>query len=200
MDELYISIDDVKNYLLTEVADYFEPQIEKWILQMQKHIERITGRTFLISDYGESGGPSATERKYDGDGTGKLLIDDCVAVESFKIGVDDESEYVEGTDFFLYPANETPKKRIELDQQIFPQGKQNIIVKAFWGYSAEVPEDLKFALVVLVSGIINYGNNADGEVKSESIGAYSVTYKDEKQWQDFERAQEIIETYKKFSF
>ena len=35
-----------------------------------------------------------------------------------------------------------------------------------------------------------------GEIKSEAIGDYTVTYKDQKDWQDFERAKKILEKYK----
>jgi hypothetical protein len=61
-----------------------------------------------------------------------------------------------------------------------------------------VPADIKFAATVLVAGIINYSADVAGEVKSMSLGGYSVTYKDEKQWQDFDRVSEILKLNKKF--
>jgi len=39
----------------------------------------------------------------------------------------------------------------------------------------------------------------EGEVKSESIGTYAVTFKDAKDWQDFERAKEILQQYRRIN-
>ena len=35
-----------------------------------------------------------------------------------------------------------------------------------------------------------------GEIKSEKIGDYSLTYKTDKDWPDFKRAQDILKKYK----
>ena len=37
----------------------------------------------------------------------------------------------------------------------------------------------------------------EGEVKQEKIGDYSITYKTDKDWQDLERAKDILKKYKK---
>jgi len=192
----YTTVVKIENYLLTNVAAYFHTQVEEWIASMENYVEKITGRVFIADTV-------ASTRKYDGldvsetfptAGANDLYIDDCVSVTSLYI----EDNLIDPTDYVLYPANELPKTRIRLLEdsgESFMAGEQEIDVTAKWGYSVAVPSDIEFATTVLTSGIVNYSNLAEGEVKSENIGSYSVTYKDEKQWQDFERAKEILAMY-----
>jgi hypothetical protein len=189
----YTSRQEIENYLLITIDPTFYNQVNTWIGQIEKYIDKITGRNFVAED--ESGGD--TERIYDGDGSGKLLIDDCVSVS--KVTVDDE-ELVEGEDYYVYPANGTPKRTIESDYAIFTKGRQNVKIEAKWGYSVDVPEDIALVATVLVSGIINFSNQSEGEVQSKTIGNYSVSYKTEKQWVDFDRVPEILKYYKKHTF
>jgi hypothetical protein len=69
-----------------------------------------------------------------------------------------------------------------------------------WGYSAAAPGPIKQAATILVAGIINYSWNAEGEVQSMTIGRYSVSYKTDSGWKDFERIPNILKSYKKFTF
>ncbi len=192
----YCQIYQIENYLLTQIAADFEDQVKEWVAQMEKYIEQFTGRVFIADTV-------ATYKKYEVEGKAEnfgtvvgedLFIDDCVEVTELQI----DDEVVDVDDYVIYPANITPKTRIKLKDDSgvsFTIGEQNIEVKAKWGYSVAVPNDISFATTVLVCGIINYSLQAEGEVKSESIGSYSVTYKEEKQWQDFERAKHILESY-----
>lgn len=193
----YTDVPTIENYLLTEIDSGFVGQIEDWIASMEKYIDNSTGRNFIADSV-------ATVRKYDGDNTSKLLIEDCVDVTEVKINGGDPlnfGESGEDDDYFLYPANDLPKNKIQLAGGLFPKYPfQGISVKGKWGFSVEVPDDIKQVCTVLVAGIINYGNSAEGEVKSMAIGRYNVTYKDEKQWQDFERVKEILDYYKKYNF
>ena len=185
----YTTIDEVENYLLINIETSFQPQVVKWIEQVEKHIDQRTGRNFVADD-------EDTERKYDGDGTDKLLIDDFVSISKVEI---DETE-IDSEDYYFYPANSECKNRIELDASLFSKGRQNVKITGKWGYSVAVPDDIMFAATVLVSGIINFSNQAEGEVRTMSIGSYSVTYKDKQEWQDFERVADILKGYKKFVF
>jgi len=185
----YTSRQEVENYLLITIDASFYDQIESWQEQIEKHIDKLTGRNFVADD-------EATEKSYDGDGTKTLLIDDCVSIDEIKIN----DKEIDEADYYLYPANETPKKKIVLAGTVFAKGNQNVTIKAKWGYSVEAPDDIKFAATVMVAGIINYSLNAEGETQSESIGSYSVSYKNEKQWQDFDRIQAILKYYKRYIF
>lgn len=184
----YTTRQQIENYLLTTIDASFYTQINDWITQMEKYVEQKTNRVF-VADTIESA------RLYDGDGSSEMLIDECISVS--EITIDGGTPLVVTTEYMLYPANSTPKNKIKLLSDRFIKGNQNISVKAKWGYSVAVPDDIKFAVTVLVSGIINYSGDMEGEVKSMSIGSYSVTYKDEKQWQDFERIADILKANKK---
>lgn len=193
----YTDVTTIENYLLTIIDSSFVGQIEDWISAMEIYIDQQTHRNFIADTV-------ATKRKYDGDNTGKLLIDDCVEVTEVKIGTDDAltfGESGEDDDYFLYPLNSELINRIELAGGYFPRyPRQGIAVTGKWGYSVDVPADIKNACTVLVAGIINYSLTAEGEVKSMAIGRYNVTYKDEKQWQDFERLPEVFKSYVKYNF
>jgi hypothetical protein len=159
----------------------------------------MTERNFVADE-------TATAKLYDGNSANSLPIDDCIEVTKVEQGngslgqSTDQWTEIESGDYALYPANETPKEEIKLFGTLFSRGLQNVRVTAKWGYSAEVPDDIKAVATVLVSGIINYSLNAEGEVQSRTIGRYTVTFKTEKQWQDFDRVKGILEYYKRFSF
>lgn len=193
----YTNKTELENYLLIDIDASFWTQVERWIEDIEKYIDNKTGRNFIADSM-------ATIKKYDGDNTTKLLIDDCVDVTELRIGTDmplikDESG--EDDDYFLYPLNSEVINRIELVNGYFPRWpRQTVSVKAKWGFSAVCPGDIRNTATVMVAGIINYSLQAEGEVKSMSIGRYNVTYKDEKQWQDFDRVEEILKNYVKYNF
>lgn len=191
----YTTRTELENYLLTTIDSTFYSQIDSWIADIEAYIDNITGRNFKADTV-------ATVKVYDGDNTGHLIIDDCVEVTEVKIGDDtplNKDESGIDDDYYLYPSNILPKTKIKLVGGYFPNWPpQTIKVKAKWGYSVNVPGDIKNATTVLVAGMINYSNNSDGEVKSMSIGRYNVTYKDEKQWQDFDRLDSIFKHYVKY--
>lgn len=175
----------IENYLLSEVDSTMDDQIDSWIEAMENHIDKETGRNFVADE-------EASERLYDGDGDREIFIDDCVEIE--KVELDDEE-----IDYFAYPANETPKISIAREYGKFTRGRQNIAVTAKWGYSVAVPADIKFACTVLVAGIINNAADTGGEVKSMSMGEYSVTYKDAKQTSDFDNVKKILANYRRMT-
>jgi hypothetical protein len=195
----YTNKTEIENYLLTTIDATFNSQVDNWIESMENYIDQMTGRNFIADAVSND-----SDRYYDGDNTSKLLIDDAVEITELEVGegstmTPDTTKMKADGDYVLYPANRLPITRIQLRGGYFPNWPhQAIRVKARWGYSEAVPADIKQVATVLVAGIINYGNTSEGEVKSMNIGSYSVTYKDEKQWQDFERVAEILKNYKKF--
>ena len=181
----YCTIAQIQNYLLYTIKEYFQPQVEEWIRQMSEYIEQETGR-FFIAD------TDASEKVYDGDGSDFIIIDDCVDIT--KVEVDDVE-----VEFLQSPANALPVTMIKLEDSVFTKGDQNITVTAKWGYSVEVPSNIGFTCTVLVAGIINKSLNHDGEVRSISMGRHSVSYKDEKQLEDFENTAKTLATYKRYN-
>ena len=187
----YTNKSQIENYLLTTVNAIFHNQLDDWIAMMETHINKVTGRNFIADT-------ETSEKLYDGNGEDELLVDDFIGTPTVEInGVELASDQ-----YLVYPAN-TEKKNIikRVSGSIWAKDDQSIGVTAKWGYSEEVPHDIIFATTVLVAGIINYsGKDSQGQIQTKTVGRYSVTYKDEKQWQDFDQIDKIIKSYKKFSF
>lgn len=196
----YTNIDAIEAYLLIDIAQYFEEQVNEWIAQVEKYIENVTNRTSFIAD------ASATARYYDGDNTRELFIDDAVEITEISLGTDDNATVYTSAelreDYTLYPANaltdKKPYNSIKLTSGIFPRGDQNIKITAKWGYSVAVPADIKLVATMLVADIIEESMSAEGEVQSMSIGRYSVTYKTEERWQGIKEVKDMIANYRSY--
>jgi hypothetical protein len=186
------NIDNVKNYLIQDIDEDYEPQVYVFIDAVTAYISRFTGRPFSYDTQA-----AATTKLYDGTGDGELVIDDAVEVT----GVSLYGEALDPSEYYLYPANSTPKTKIILPYRTLPLGNQVVSVSAKWGYGEDVPDDLSFAATVLVAGIINTQRASEGgEVVSESIGGYSVTYKaGSSQANHFTDAMKIIKLYKRYT-
>ena len=189
----YCTSEDIEAYTLTDILDSFEPNVEKWIGAMEEFIDQETGRSFIADE-------TAVSRFFDGDGDSEFFTDENIEIEFVKIyDSEDTLEYtlLDGVHILSHPYNEKPIRKIfakpnnALNFSTFPRGLRNIEISAKWGFSENVPEQIRQACTVLVAGIVNFSNNADGEVKSEKIGDYSVTYKDNN-FEDFQRAKAII--------
>lgn len=103
MPKGYTTIAKLENYLLIDIDSSFHDQVDEWIEEVEAYIDLKTGRNF-VADAEESGEDAgASTRRFDGDGTSKQIIDDCVAVTEVKLSADDDPLEVE--DFVLYPAN-----------------------------------------------------------------------------------------------
>jgi hypothetical protein len=178
---MYITQAEIENYLLTDINLSFEDQVEKWIQTAQNYVEKYTGRSFESVE---------ETRLFDGNGKQEIMIDDCLEITEILDGTR------EVTDYKAYPANKTPKTSL-YSSYGWSRGNQNYSIEGTWGYSEEAPEDIKFATVVLVAGIIN-GQLKEGAVKQEKIGQYSVT-DTEDQEKDYQQAMDILNMYKKYT-
>ena len=99
--------------------------------------------------------------------------------------------------FYPYPVNKTPITKIAVAGK-FTKGRQNIEVKAKWGYSKEVPHAIRQVATILVAGMIERGLNVKGEMKSISLGQYSATFEDvvkNKERETFD----MLKKYKRYS-
>jgi hypothetical protein len=186
----YTDITQVQNYLLITVDSGFPSQVSDWIAKIEDFIDAYTGRNFKADT-------TASARLFDGHGTNSLVIDDCVEISKVEYGISSPLTEIASGDYLKYPANVLPITKLMLRNSNFPQDLQNVSITAKWGYSVNVPADIEFVATVFAAGVINYSLNADGEVASMTIGRYSVAYKDEKQWQDFDRANKILDMYRR---
>lgn len=194
----------VEDYILADIDARLSARIAEWIEGVENIIDKITGRNFKADT-------TAVARQFDGDGDQVLLIDDATAITKVEVGNDDYGgSFTEilatGADrYFLEPANYgvkgVPITSIMLNGRRWPEGKQNNQITAKWGYSTNPPADIIFAATVFVAGIVNQHRGAGDKIKTEKIGNYSVTYDDDKadSWADFQKALEILDSYKKYS-
>lgn len=165
-------------------------------------IDQITGRNFLADT-------SATARQFCGSGEQDLEIDECVEITKVERGLDDYGDSKEEisagglSGYYLLPANYSAKslpiQQVRLRDRYWLTGFQNHQITAKWGFSATPPAVIGFATAVLAAGMYNYNRGgSSGNIKSEKIGNYSVTYDNQEGWDALERAREIIETYKRY--
>jgi len=183
---------NLERYTLQTIDASFDAQITSWIESIEKFIEKYTGRIFIADT-------TASEKVYDGEGGSKQKFDEFISLTKVEIGEDTKTE-IESDDYRIYPNNEERKNKIQLKENYFTKGYQNVTITAKWGYSAVCPADIILAATTLLAGIINYSNDAKGKIRSESIGRYTVAYTDDQGWQDFKRAMMILNSYKQFHF
>jgi hypothetical protein len=189
MNKAYITVEDVENMALVDVVDSFEPQIDEWIIAMSNQVSLLTNREWLADDteYPEV-------RYFDGTGNSYLRIGEAVDIDSIEVGEDYGENFTAVTDYITTPYNSSPITKLVRKDGVWDRGIKNIKVTGNFGYATEVPVDIKFAVAVLVAGIINAQSNQEGEIQSEKIGNYAVTYSTDEQKQDYKRAMDIIQT------
>lgn len=190
----YTTIAKVEAYSLKDIAADFEADVTVWIEAMSRYADTYCNRTLVLSDESD---PSQT-RYYDGNGKDLLYIDDLQTLTSVSLGDIYGANFtaLSSSDYVKYPAV-APHRALVLKSGVFTKGIQNVKVIGTFGYFATIPEDLAFAVSVLVTGIINGQEPGAQDVQSERIGNYSVTYSDGRQKRDFERAMAILDGYKK---
>ena len=185
--EPYTTVASVYNYLGEEApsessAEYQE--MESWILAMSAWIDRYCNRIIFRSE--------EESISYDGDGSRMLVIQDTI----------NPTVTIDGTEreVYTYPTNKPYASRIRLgDGWSFNRGIQNVVVTGVPGIAVYLPEDVQQACNVLVAGIFN-AKSVQGKVgTSESIGSYSVTYREPAQQTDFANVKTILGGYKRIA-
>jgi len=189
-----------------KVAEYLNKTIsitlEDIILAVEKFIDNFTDRNFKADT-------AASARVYNGNGEQNLPIDDCVSITTVEQGSNVYGDTfttipVTGTDrYYTIPANNAadrvPINMLHLRSRFWIEGFQNHRITAKWGYSTTPPDDIEQAATILAGAIYENGRNGSaGGVKSEKIGEYSVSFKDEQEIADFNKAVQILEKYKKY--
>jgi len=205
MDKNYTSEEKIEKFLNISITT---GDAASFILAAQTAIERFTGRSFKADSV-------ASARLFSGNDRQALRIDDCVQVTKVEVGNDQWgdtfTELVNTSgqipEYYLMPINylseyapeSDPIDKIGLRSRIWISGHANHKITAKWGYSVAVPDDISFAATVLAAGMYfqNRGQK-NGPIKSEKIGEYQVGYSDQKGFNDFEQAMEILNSYKKY--
>jgi len=186
----------VQNLLMITIDDSFATQMEEWVSAVSRWIDNYTGTTFEQE--------SDTYKLYDGDGTRELVIDELLTLTKIET-LDEDGDVDETLDattqYYLYPANKTPKFRIHINAAnapiaIFPRGHQNIKVTGTFGHSATIIEDVRLAATKLVAAIIKESKtDITGEITSERLGEYSVSLQDLDKIADRLGVKDILQPY-----
>lgn len=184
MNREYTTVGEIENYLGINIDENFESQIQQWIEAMSDYVALYTSKEWSVT--------ASITRKYTGNNTRSIPIDEAISVSSVLMDGDDITADVE-----MYPLNSLPIRRLFYSNGIFLKDYGNIAVTGIFGASSTIPEDIRFATTVLVSGIILAQTQQEGEIKSEKIGNYSVTYNTEAQRSDYQTVKQVLNVRKK---
>lgn len=187
----YTTVGKVSNYILEEIAVDYQPVIDEYIEAVSLEMDQLANRKLVAEE-------DDTVKFYDGNGLTKISLDDLQVIDTLEIGDVYGENFVENTNYITYPTV-VPFRGLILKSGIFNDGVQNIKVTGSWGLFATAPKDIEFACTVLVAGIINNQTNK-GQVTSERIGNYAVSFDTEIEKQDYVRALQIINSYRKQTF
>lgn len=174
-----------------------------YIEAAEAFIDDYTDRNFVATD-------PATERVFDGQGGDLLNIDECIEVTVVKQGLD---EYGDSTltisaggsnGYYLLPNNydekNIPIDKIHLRDKVWYRGLQNHKVTAKWGYSASAPNAIEMAATILAAGYYHFNRGgASGNVASEKIGNYAVSYPNKDPKDMYNRIMELLSVYRRIT-
>ena len=183
----YTTIEDIGIYLGIDAQEDWDD----FIISIEKLIEQETGRVFVADSV-------AGIRYFHGQGSPFLRIDDCIEVTKVETGdtYGDSFTEIEEDGYILVPREDTPIKGIYLKDNYWNKGIGNHRITAKWGYSEDVPGDIKLATTILTAGIVKNNIKSKGDKVSERIGDYNVSYDKDKGLNDFARAKAILDSYK----
>lgn len=173
----YITEGDLENHILHDIDAGFSAWISTVIGMVESYIEQYTGIDFEND--------TAGTRYFDGSGEDIQVIGDfrtgtLTSVQILNSDGQVEATLTLNTDFVYYPYNETTPNALKLlsggQYGSWPARARSVAITGKFGYSSP-PAAVKIAAVKLAAKMINEGLKG-GEVKAETLGSYSVTYKD----------------------
>lgn len=183
----------IENYLNHDIDEAFDDQLEEWIEAMSRKADRMAGRV-LADD-------QVTEVLYDGVPEAILHVQDIaeitsIEVDGVELGIDE---------YTTFPRSKSYISRIKLMQRYWPLKRNAIKITGYHGMHKEVPTDIKFAVTVMVAGIMNDISPAEAGIKSERIGNYQAQYEGlseltlDKIKREITQAEEIINRYRRIA-
>lgn len=194
----YVSEGDLENYLTIDVNDSFSSQILDWAEAVTNYIDNYTGRSW------QNSGSTSSTKYYDGNGQRVLDIDYFTSISSVEIlalnnsDVDFTLSEGQDNDFITFPYNTTPKFRLMMTPVSrvggWLKGQKRIKVTGVFD-AISVPKDVRLAATMLLAQIVEKGAKG-GNIVSESLGDYSVTFKDIDSNSNFMNVRKLLEPYK----
>jgi len=192
----YTDESKVEDYLAIDIDSSFSSRISAWAEAVDTFINNYTNKNFaeLASEVRYFNGVPGTE----------LDIDNFSSLSSVVIlnPENDNTMYSlsegKSSDYLVYPYNSFPKYRLILvsGAQIgsWGFGTRRVKITGDWNMSSP-PKDIELAATMLLAGIIEKGLKG-GSVQSESLGDYSVTFKDIDMISESMGVFEILDRYK----
>ena len=192
---MYITEGDLENFILQDIDSSYSAWISSIIDMVGGYIDNYCGTDFM-------GGNAGEDRYFDGSGTNELYVGDfqaVTAVSLLDIFGNTISNLTENQHYFTYPLNQTVKNMLVLNggfYGIFPKRRRAVKVTGTWGYGASnVPPEIKAAAIKLAAKLINEGLRG-GQVKTENLGSYSITYKDVDEQADAMGINDILDGFR----
>ena len=189
----YILEGDIEKFILQDIDSSFSTWIDSVVDIVEEYIDHYCGTNFADQGSGD--------RYYDGSGLQDLIIDNFQSISAVKILDASGAEIMtltEGTDFNSAPYNNGIQNRLVLSGSgllsSWPDRARSVKVTGTFGYDA-VPKPVKLAGIQLCAKIINEGLRG-GQVKSENLGSYSITYKDINEHTESLGIKEILNQYR----
>lgn len=168
----YFNEGDLENFILQDIDSSYSTWIESVIAMVENYIDTYCGTDFENSTPGD--------RIFDGSGTNEIIIGPVSSISAVKFidGQGNVQNTLAEADWNLYPLNDSSKYILRLapggSYASFPDRDGSVQITGIYGSTA-VPAAVKLAGIQLAARIINNGLRG-GQVASETLGSYSVSY------------------------
>jgi hypothetical protein len=183
---------EIENYLITTIDASFNSQIDLWISAMQEYIHTLANRKVVADD-------ATSVNLYTGNNAPTLFIDDFLTITQLKYGGD----IVDSADYVAKPFNLPFKNQLKwltgATWYKYKEGDIEVTGRRGMYDKANIPEDIRWACMILVAGIVQSSSNDNKNIQSETIGRYTVAYKTDTQKMDYKNAIEIARSYRRAS-
>lgn len=211
----YVTKAEIEAFSGLTISTAQQTILDTLISAIQSFIEKYCGGQYFSRRWFDDNDSEKTYY-YNGNDFKRLPIDDLrtvVSVENFGTALEKDVDYV------LLPLNaendNVPYEAIELIQPensfgntnsrisqfnpfIFEQGQKSVKVVGKFGYSKIVPADIKLATLKIISAVLKENiDETTKQVKSESLGDYSVSYETVKEIAGNIGANDILDRYVK---
>ena len=192
----YTNQNNVEKYLNATFPTGMSTYVSAWISAVDNWIENYLGRKFKDA--------ASVTKYYDADQKceREIYIDnfigDPTVVQLLDSDGDVDMTLVLNDDYITAPYNETVKNRLILREwgrsATFGYGMKRVAVTASFGAST-IPADVTLAATMLVARIGEKYLHG-GEIKSESVGDVSISYKEVDDAADAMGARNILDQYR----
>ena len=188
----YTDIESVAAYLGIDAPAGSSEEAEEiagYIRAMSATMDNMSGRRLY--------GDEETTNTYDGEKGEILHVKDVCAISEVLLDGADVTEAI-----YKYPQNKAYASRLVLPGKSWGTKRQSVEVTGIHAMHDELPEDIKLACTIFVAGVYRNAHpdpDFKGEVTSEKMGNYTVSYASAKQVGDAANAKALLSSYKRIS-